>query len=125
MIYTRHEGRGREYEIEYYVAAGGECPVKDMLDAMPLKHEAKVRKFFELLEERGPGLPRPYADALRGKIRELVVDFQHHGYWFLHFYAGKAIVMTHGFLKKTRRTPPAEIERAERCMRDWLRSEGA
>lgn len=121
MIYTLGVGSHRDYTIEYYIAADGECPVKDLLDIMPLKHEAKARKFFELLEEKGPGLPRPYADALRGKIRELVVDIQHHGYRFLHFYAGKTIVMTHGFLKKTRETPPAEIEKAERHMSDWLR----
>ena len=121
MIYTPHEAFRREYEIEYYATAGGACPVREMLDAMPLKHRAKIQKFFELLEENGPVLPRPYADAIRGKIRELVVDIQHHGYRFLHFYAGKTIVMTHGFLKKTPRTPPAEIERAERYMNDWLR----
>lgn len=121
MIYTSPEDRGREYEIEYFVTADGECPVMELLDAMPLKHEAKAKKFFELLEEKGPTLPRPYADALQGKIREFVVDIQHHGYRFLHFYAGKTIVMTHGFLKKTQRTPPAEIERAENCRRDWLR----
>lgn len=78
-------------------------------------------KFFELLEEKGPNLPRPYADTVHGKIRELVIDIQHHGYRFLHFYAGKTIVITHGFLKKTQKTPPAEIERAERYISDWLR----
>ncbi|MBI4680935.1 MAG: type II toxin-antitoxin system RelE/ParE family toxin, partial [Nitrospirae bacterium] len=98
-----------------------ECPVKEMLDIMPLKHATKVMKFFELLEEKGPNLPRPYADTLRGKIRELVVDIQHHDYRFLHFYAGKTIVITHGFLKKTQKTPPAEIERAERYISDWFR----
>lgn len=110
-----------DYEIEYYVTVDGECPVKKMLDAMPLKHEVKVRKFFELLEEKGPNLPRPYADIVREKIRELVVDIQHHGYRFLHFYAGKTIVITHGFLKKTRKTPVTEIERAKRYINDWLR----
>lgn len=118
-------GRGREYEIEYYVTADGECPVKEMIDAMTLKHEVKVRKFFELLEEKGPSLPRPYADSVRGKIRELAVDIHHHGYRFLHFYADKTIVMTHGFLKKTQKTPPAELERAERYMSDWLRRDQA
>jgi phage-related protein len=121
MIYTSNTPPGREYEIEYYSTAGGDCPVKELLDAMPLKHRVKTRKFFALLEETGSVLPRPYADAVRGKIRELVVDIQHHGYRFLHFYAGKTIVMTHGFLKKTPRTPPSEIERAERYMNDWLR----
>lgn len=121
MIYTHDTASGREYAIEYYMTADGDCPVKEMLDDMTLKHAAKTRKFFELLEEKGPGLPRPYADAVQGKIRELVVDIQHHGYRFLHFYAGKTIVMTHGFLKKTPRTPPSEIERAERYMGDWIR----
>ena len=121
MIYTSGAGSERDCTIEYYTTAAGDCPVKELLDAMPLKHEAKVRKFFELLEEKGPSLPRPYADALKGKIRELVVDIQHHGYRFLHFYAGKTIVITHGFLKKTQRTPLGEIERAERLMTDWLR----
>ncbi len=72
MIYTPCVDHRREYAIEYYVTADGECPVKELLDAMPLKHEVKARKFFELLEETGPGLPRPYADAVRGKIREEV-----------------------------------------------------
>jgi len=85
MIYTPCVGRRPEYEIEYYVTADGECPVREMLDAMPPKHEVKARKFFELLEEKGPNLPRPYADAVRGKIRELIVDIHHHGYRFLYF----------------------------------------
>lgn len=113
-------GTERAYTIEFYVTAGGECPVKEILDAMPIKHETKVMKFFELLEEKGPNLPRPYADTLRGKTRELVVDIQHHGYRFLYFFAGRTIVITHGFLKKTQKTPPPEIDRAEKYANDWL-----
>lgn len=120
MIYNTNTDSGPEYEIEYYVTLGGECPIREALAGMPEKHEAKALKFFQLLEELGPDLPRPYADVVRGKIRELVVDIQHHGYRFLYFYAGKTIVMTHCFLKKTRRTPPEEIDRAERCMDDWM-----
>ncbi len=59
-----------------------------------------------------------------GKTRELVVDIEHHGYRLLHFYSGKTIVVTHGFPKKTRRTPPSEIDRAQRYMADWLRRNG-
>ena len=109
------------YEIGFYATASNDCPVKELLAAMPEKHAAKAAKFFQLLKNEGPNLPRPYADVLRGKIRELVVDVQHHGYRFLYFFAGRTIVITHGFLKKTQRTPPAEIDRAERYMNDWLR----
>lgn len=110
-----------EYAVEYYSSDNGRCPLQEMLDEMPSKHAAKALKFLQLLEEKGPNLPRPYADALRGKIRELVVDIQHHAYRFLHFYSGRTIVMTHGFLKKSQSTPPEEIDRAERLMNDWLR----
>ena len=112
---------GHDYVIELYATEAGECPVKEMLEVMPLQHKTKVLKFFELLEEKGPNLPRPYADTLRGKIRELVVDIQHHGYRFLYFFTGKTIIMTHGFLKKTQKTPPSEIEKAERYATDWLK----
>ena len=109
------------YEIRLYTTVSGDSPARDLFEAMPERHAAKATKFFTLLRDEGPNLPRPYADALRGKIRELVVDIQHHGYRFLYFFAGRTIVITHGFLKKTPRTPPAEIDRAERYMADWLR----
>ena len=113
-------GAEPEYRITFYRTLDGECSVEKSLALMPGKHETKAMKFFQLLEEKGPNLPRPYADVLHGKIRELVVDIQHHGYRFLYFFAGKTIVMTHVFLKKTQRTPPDEVARAGRCMNDWM-----
>lgn len=68
----------------------------------------------------GPNLPRPYADIVRGKIRELRVSFGSNEYRFLYFFFGKRIIITHGFLKKTDRVPEGEIERAERIMQDFL-----
>jgi len=75
---------------------------------------------MELLEERGPDLPRPFADTVRGKIRELRVSFQHHEYRFLYFFFGRIIVMTHGFLKKSDKVPAGEINRAQKCMDNFL-----
>lgn len=54
MIYTFDAGAAPEYEIEYYATENGECPVQEMLDAMPPKHAAKAAKFFALLEQKGP-----------------------------------------------------------------------
>ena len=121
MIYTDAGDDKSNYRLEYYATESGACPTQELLNPMPYKHVAKAQKFFMLLETAGPNLPRPYADSLGGKIRELIVDIQHHGYRFLHFYSDKTIVITRGFLKKTQRTPPREIERAERAMISWLR----
>ncbi len=72
------------------------------------------------MEREGPHLPRPYADIVRGKIRELRLKFGHRQYRFLYFFAGKKIIMTHGFLKKTSEVPEEEIFRALSFMIDFL-----
>ena len=71
------------------------------------------------MEEYGPNLPRPYADVVRGKIRELRVIFASAQYRFLYFFHSKHIIITHGFLKKTDRVPDSEIDRAQRIMADF------
>ena len=108
------------YELQFYRTADGKCPVDWFLDGLPERHAAKVERFMELLERKGPDFPRPYADVARGKIRELRIGFGHHEYRFLYFFSGKNIVITHGFLKKTDRLPEGEIDRAQRCMDEYL-----
>ena len=72
------------------------------------------------LQKQGPDLPRPYADVLRGKIRELRVGYGRLQLRFLYFIEGKSIVLVSGFLKKTSAVPEEEIVRTERRMMDWL-----
>jgi len=64
-------------------------------------------------------LPRPYADTVRGKIRELRVIFASIQYRLLYFFSGKYIVVTHGFIKKTDEVPANELEKAVNIMRDF------
>jgi hypothetical protein len=40
-------------------------------------------------------------------------------YRLLYFFAGKRIVITHGFIKKTGPVPVSELDRAERLMQEW------
>lgn len=94
--------------------------MKEFLDSLPAKVQAKFLKWVQLLEEAGPNLTRPYADLLLGKIRELRVKFGPDQYRFLYFFFGKKIILTHGFVKKTDRVPEGEIERAERIRCDFL-----
>ena len=113
------------YEVVYYRDRRGKCPTKEFLDLLPEKVRAKFFKWIQLLEEKGPHLPRPYADVLRAKIRELRLKFGSEQYRFLYFFHGKIAVLTHGFLKKMDEVPEEEIERAIRCMNDFLiRSKG-
>lgn len=110
-----------EYEVLFYEAADGECPTQEFLDGLSPKIRGKVAKWLELLEQEGPNLPRPYADVVRGKIRELRVSFGGMHHRLLYFFHGKRIVVAHGFVKKTAAIPEGEIVQAERCLADFYR----
>ena len=108
------------YEVIFYTTQRGDSPVDEFLDELQIKVRAKVEKWMQQLEREGPNLPRPYADVVQGKIRELRVVFGSNHYRFLYFFHGKEIVITHGFMKKTNKVPPLEIERSEKSMDDFL-----
>ena len=109
-----------EYEVLFYERPDGESPTRRFLSALPVKARAKIGKWIELLAIHGPNLPRPYADTVLGKIRELRVQTDGMSYRLLYFFAGKKIVITHGFVKKTDKVPVEELNRAVRFMNDFL-----
>ena len=77
---------GSNYEVIFYTRPSGRCPMDEFLDGLSVKARAKLMKWLEKLETMGPDLPRPYADVVRGKIRELRVVFasnQLRGLYFL------------------------------------------
>lgn len=112
------------YEVEFYEDEKERCPTAGLLNGLSIKIRAKVAKWIDLLKKEGPNLPRPYADIVRGKIRELRVSFGSNAYRFLYFFFGNKIIITHGFLKKTDEIPEEEIEKAERYMEDFLQTKG-
>lgn len=109
------------YELIFYTTAQEESPVDEFLDSLGPKPRAKIERFMGHLQRHGPDLPRPYADSLRGKIRELRVPYGRLHFRLLYFFQERRIIMTSGFMKKTAEVPIGEIERAERRMADWLR----
>lgn len=58
------------------------------------------------------------------EIWEFRTEFESNAYRLLAFYdknARSLIVATHGFVKKTQKTPAKEIERAERMMKEYYK----
>jgi len=109
----------KEYQIVLYTSIQGRCLTKEFLENLPDKIKGKALRWIEKLEQNGPNLPRPCADIVRGKIRELRVIFASGQYRFLYFFYHKYIVITHGFIKKADKIPESEIERAHRFMCDF------
>ena len=82
---------------------------------------AKTASMITLLQDNGYELREPYSKYLSEGIFELRAktgsDITRVLYFF---YVGKRIILTNGFIKKTQKTPPGEIDKAKRYRRDYL-----
>jgi phage-related protein len=73
------------------------------------------------LQAQGPQLSGEYIKKLTGDLWELRVNIQNGICRFPFFcQAGRIIIVTHGFQKKTQKTPPSEIARALTYRGDYL-----
>jgi len=95
--------------------------VKEFIDTRKDRDQAKIFSWLSLLVERGPDLPRPYADLLTDGIHELRLKLSGDQVRILYFFCYKEyIILTHVFTKQTDVVPPSEIKRAQKCRDDFL-----
>ena len=101
------------FEIVLYRKGNGEEPVRKHLEELPLKLRVKVLRNMTILREMGNELRYPETDSLGDGLFELRTICGGNLQRMLFFFDGpRRIVVTHGFVKKTQRTPPREIRRA-------------
>lgn len=113
------------YEINYYEERGGRRPVENFIDMLPPKMRAKVFGRLELLEEHGSSLGMPFSRHLDGGIFELRTIQGSNITRILYYFAdNRTIILTHGFVKKTQKTPLREIEKAKWIRKDWRSRHG-
>ncbi|HHT44093.1 MAG TPA: type II toxin-antitoxin system RelE/ParE family toxin [Fastidiosipila sp.] len=109
-------------EIIFYEKDNGEVPVEKFLNGLELKKRAKTMRTIDLLQNNGWKLRSPYSKELSDGIFELRTQFGSDITRVFYFFViGKQAVLTHGFVKKSVKTPPEEIERAKRYRQDYLR----
>ena len=108
--------------IIFYDKADGTKPAEDFIYGLDEGMQAKMFRTIDMLEVLGPELRRPYSAPLGEGIFELRAQFGGDISRVLYFFIvnGRA-VLTHGFTKKTRKTPPEEIERAKRYRAEYLK----
>jgi len=110
------------FNLVLFTTERGDSPIDNFLDGLDKKSRAKVAAHLSLLEEEGPHLKRPYADIVRGKIRELRIHYSSNQYRVLYFFHLRdQIVLVHAFSKKTQQLKEKDIELSERRMEDWIR----
>lgn len=115
------------YEIVFFQQADGNQPVAEFLRQIDRKMAAKIVKLLELLSEVGPELREPYSKPLGDGIFELRTQVGSDTSRVLYFFfIGKKIVLTNSFIKKTQKTPSAEIDLAKKRRAAYLKEmEGA
>ncbi len=112
----------QQWKLIYYETEDGECPVQQFIDSRSVNNQAKVFNFFEQLEIKGPKLPRPYSDLLEDGIHELRIKLSGNQARFIYFFCFKDfIILSHAFIKKTKKVPVAEIKRAKKNREDFLK----
>ena len=111
-----------QFEIVFYEKADGTEPAKDFMLSLDTKMRAKMFRTVELLRDKGNDLREPDSKALEDGIMELRAKVGSDISRVLYFFVvGRKAVLTNGFVKKTQKTPKAELELAKRYRADYLR----
>lgn len=112
------------YEIHFYKDVKGQEPVKKFLLKLEKKNDkdsrvnlTKIRDYLRALSIHGTQAGEPYVKHLDGKIWELRP--LRNRILFFGTDGDRLVLLSH-FVKKTRKTPRKEIEKAQRLMRDYL-----
>jgi len=115
-----------KWSIELYEKDNGQCPVLEFILSLPPKHQAKVEREIDLLEEFGINLTYPHTRKIEGgsykDLWELRIKFARdisRIFYFIHL--NNKFVLLHGFVKKSNKTPKNELEKAKNYMIDYLR----
>jgi len=109
---------GEVFSIEFYVAEDGSVPAQDWLDSQSIKMQQKFAALFTMLGDAGKVYNEQKFKHLTGtdQLFEFKAD---QGRVLCFFFIGKRVVLTHGFLKKSDKTPKSEIKRAEKAKADF------
>lgn len=110
------------YAVEYYKLENGSKPAEDFILAQDYKMRAKIFSTLTYLEAMGPNLREPYSKPLGDGIFEIRTKLGSDITRVLYFFVvGQKVILTNGFVKKTQKSPPGEIERAKRYRADYQR----
>jgi phage-related protein len=109
-------------QVQVYRTASGRTPVEEYLESLTAKQAQKVVWGLQIIEELEV-VPRQYFKKLvnTDDIWEVRVQLGNNIFRLLGFLDGnELVILTHGFVKKTQKTPPQEIAVAEQRKRDYI-----
>lgn len=110
-----------EFNVTFYDLPDGTEPAQEFLDSLDDKMRAKMLRAIDVLAAYGYELREPISKSLGDGIFELRAQVGSNISRVMYFFfIGQNVVLTNGFIKKTQRTPRAEIEKAARYRAEYL-----
>lgn len=111
------------YEIEFYVKSNGRIPIEEFLLELKKKNWNLYLRTYQdmmLLKEYGRDIPEKHSKGMGDGLFELRSKAESGiSRVFYFFFTCDKIILTNGFVKKTQKTPPGELEKAHRYKKDY------
>ena len=111
------------YRVFYYRDRNGKSPIEDYIKELSVKGDKdsriklnKIYEYIKYLSESGKQAGEPFVKHIDNAIWELrpIRDRILFAAW-----DGKSFILLHHFVKKTQKTPRAEIKQAKRNLADY------
>jgi phage-related protein len=100
----------------FHEAGTGTEPVREWLKALSREDRRAIGVDIQTVQFSWP-IGKPLADHIEGDIWEVRTRLDNRIARVLFVIEGSSVVLLHGFIKKTQKTPPAELEVARQRLK--------
>jgi len=101
----------------FYRTGTGNEPVKDWLKGLPAEVRKEIGSDLQVVQWRWP-IGKPLVDGFGGGLFEVRTSHDGNIYRVLFCLVGSTVVLLHGFMKKTEKTPDQDVEIAKKRQKD-------
>jgi len=107
-------------KVELLVTPDGKCPVRDFIDTLPIKTQAKTYATFKIVQNMRI-VPEKFFKKMTGSdLYEILILHDKMLYRYLSFFHnGNIVVVAHGFEKRSKKTPEREMTTAIERMKGF------
>lgn len=96
------------------IVENGRCYVKEFINSLGVSEQRKIVALLKFAAENGPQINEEKFKKLNDD--ELFEFKDHQRRIFCTYDKGRLIVLTHGFIKKSNKTPKGDIKRAKELL---------